>query len=242
MQTSNVKSAAQDANVGGWVLPEWRDKLDPPSPLSITLPQGRLESLPHPETQIHKPGIAVLADVANLDMVCRDQYGFTARLHYGQLLHSVQARGNVQINLAFVPDIPQTLATRHHLRQCGFTLDLLRPKYSHGRLRANADTAMAAFAVRWASDPTIQQVELWTGDGDFLRVYDAIRQAWPEVSVVFRSFEAGTAVDIQALEEEWIPIDVRYVEQMVNGERRMVWPSSDRVRIHELRIADCFRY
>jgi hypothetical protein len=153
----------------------------------------------------------VLADVANLDMVCRDQYGFNTRLHYGQLLRSVQAQGNVRVRLAFVPDIPQTLTTRYHLRHHGFTLDLLRPKYRHGRLSANADTAMAAFAVRWASAPTIQQVELWTGDGDFLRVYDAIQQAWPEVTVLFRSFEVGTAMGIQVLEEAWLPISARYV-------------------------------
>jgi hypothetical protein len=56
-------------------------------------------------------------------------------------------------------------------------------------------------------------VELWTGDGDFLRVYDAIQQAWPEVTVLFRSFETGTAMGIQALEEAWLPINVRYVGQ-----------------------------
>lgn len=157
------------------------------------------------------PGIAVLADVANLDMVCRDQYGFWARPHYGQLLRTVLVHGPVRVKLAFIPDIPQTVSSQRQLEAQGFTLDLLRPKRSHGRWVANADTAMAAFAVRWAGDAGIHRVELWTGDGDFLRVYDAIRQAWPQVAVVFRSFATGTAVGIQALDKGWIPINEQCV-------------------------------
>jgi len=173
--------------------------------------------VPPSTTRVKSPGqasahsVAVLADVANLDMVCRDQYGIDRRLHYGQLLQSTRIHGHVRVKLAFVPDIPQTMVTQYHLQQCGFSLDLLRPKYRHGRRVANADTAMAAFAVRWASETSVQRVELWTGDGDFLRVYDAIQQAWPAVTVVFRSFEVGTATGIQALEGAWLPIAERYV-------------------------------
>jgi len=155
---------------------------------------------------------AVMADVANLDMVCNDQYGFGWRLDYGRLLRVAEHYRPVQIKMAFVPDIPETLAVREHLDRAGFQIDLKRPKQSHGRIVANADTAMAAAAVRWASDPQIGRVELWTGDGDFLKVREVIGQAWPEVEVVFRSFEVGTAAAIQRLGDAWQPIGREYLQ------------------------------
>lgn len=151
-------------------------------------------------------GVAVMADVANLDMVCSDQYGFGRRLDYGRLLRAAGRHGPVQVRLAFVPDIPETLTVRQHLAQVGFQIDLKRPKRSHGRMVANADTAMASFAVRWASEPQIGRVELWTGDGDFLKVREAINQVWSDVAVAFRSFETGTAAGIQRLGDAWEPI------------------------------------
>jgi hypothetical protein len=57
----------------------------------------------------------------------------------------------------------------------------------------------------------VGRIELWTGDGDFLRVREAITQAWPEVDVAFRSFEAGTAPGIRLLGEDWEPIDPAYL-------------------------------
>lgn len=158
------------------------------------------------------PGVAVMADVANLDLACGDQYGFGRRLDYGQLLQAAERHGPVQVRLAFVPDLPDTLAVRQHLERAGFQVDLKRPKRSHGRIVANADTAMAAFAVRWASDPQIGRVELWTGDGDFLKVREAINQAWADVEVAFRSFEVGTAAAIQRLEHAWDPIAPQYLQ------------------------------
>lgn len=169
--------------------------------------------LAHPEREhtVVERAVAVFADVANLDMVCREQYGYGYRLDYGQLLQSTQACGPFKVRLAFVPEIPQTRAVRAHLLASGFEVDLLRPKRSHGRRVANADTAMAAYAVRWAGDPEVGRIELWTGDGDFLRVREAITQAWPEVDVAFRSFEAGTATGIRLLGEDWEPIDPAYL-------------------------------
>lgn len=161
----------------------------------------------------HTPGVAVLADVANLDMVCRDQYGVHYRPDYARLLALAAQTGDLQARLAFVPDIPETLAVREHLEDAGFVVDLLTPKRSHGRMVANADTAMAAFAVRWASDPSIGRLELWTGDGDFLRVRDAVQQVWPEMTVAFRSFEVGTAAGIRRLGADWTPIEANYVEK-----------------------------
>lgn len=157
------------------------------------------------------PGVAVLADVANLDQVCADQYGLGQRLDYGRLLQAAERCGPLRVTLAFVPDIPDTLAVRQHLAQAGFQLDLKRPKRSSGRIVANADTAMAASAVRWASDPQIGRVELWTGDGDFLKVREVIRQAWADVEVAFRSFEIGTAMTIRRLGDAWEPIGPQYL-------------------------------
>lgn len=151
-------------------------------------------------------GVVVLADAANLDMVCRDQHGYHSRLDYARLLKAAAQHGPVKVKMAFVPDIPDTLPAREHLEQAGFTLDLLRPKRSHGRIAANADTAMAAFAVRWAGDPDVGRLELWSGDGDFVRVREVVRQVWPQVDVVFRSFETGTAAAIRNLGEDWLPI------------------------------------
>ncbi|MBN1920785.1 MAG: NYN domain-containing protein [Anaerolineae bacterium] len=155
--------------------------------------------------------VILLADVANLDMVCREQCGYDRQLDYGRLARAAARLGPTPVKLAFVPDIPETLVARERLVAAGFTVDLLPPKRSHGRIVANADTAMAAYAVRWASHPEVGRVELWTGDGDFLRVRDAIQQAWPEVTVVFRSFESGTASGIQRLGEDWLPITTDYV-------------------------------
>ena len=157
-------------------------------------------------------GVAVMADVANLDMVCNDQYGFGRRLDYGQLLRAAGRYGLVRVKMGFVPDIPKTLDVRQHLDQVGFQIDLKRPKHSHGRIVANADTAMAAAAVRWASDPQIQRVELWTGDGDFLKVREVISQTWPDVEVMFRSFEVGTAATIRRLGDAWEPIGPEYLQ------------------------------
>lgn len=156
--------------------------------------------------------VAVLADVANLDMVCREQFGYSARLDYRRLLQRAAQWGTPRVKQAFVPDIPATLATRAHLAAAGFEIDLLTPKLSHGRMVANADTAMAAYAVRWAADPQITRLELWTGDGDFLRVREAVHSLWPEIAVTFRSFEAGTAAGIQQLAEDWQSIDAGYLQ------------------------------
>jgi hypothetical protein len=155
--------------------------------------------------------LAVMADVANLDMVCGEQYGYGRRLDYGRLLRAAEAHSSARVKIAFVPDIPETLDVRERLQQAGFQVDLQRPKRSHGRMVANADTAMASFAVRWASDPAVGRLELWSGDGDFLRVRDAVRQAWPEVEVIFRSFEIGTATGIRQLGKAWHPIDAAYL-------------------------------
>jgi hypothetical protein len=164
----------------------------------------------HPQS-VDSPGVAVMADVANLDLACGDQFGLGHRLDYGRLLQAAERHGPVRVKLAFVPDLPDTLAVRQHLRQVGFQIDLKRPKRSHGRIVANADTAMAAFAVRWASDPQIGRVELWTGDGDFLKVREAIHHAWTDVEVAFRSFEVVTAASIQRLEDAWEPIGPQYL-------------------------------
>jgi len=176
------------------------------------------ETLPLPTPEPGAPGVAVLVDVANLDMVCRDQYGFERRVDYARLLQAAAQYGPVQVKMAFVPDIPDTLAVREQLAESGFVVDLLRPKRSHGRIVANADTAMAAYAARWASDPGVGRVELRTGDGDFLRAREAIKGAWPEVAVVFRSFAIGTAASIQALGEDWLPIAAAYLLKPMAGE------------------------
>jgi len=158
-------------------------------------------------------GIAVMADVANLDMACRDQYGPGSRPAYDRLLREAEQCGPVHVKLAFVPDVPATLISRHRLAQVGFVVDLKRPKRSHGRLVANADTAMAAAAVRWASDARIGRVELWTGDGDFIKVREVIGDAWPGVAVAFRSFEIGTATAIRRLGQDWHPVGAHCLEQ-----------------------------
>jgi hypothetical protein len=164
-----------------------------------------------PAATMQGPGLAIMADVANLDMVCGEQYGFGSRLDYERLLRLAEAYGPARVKLAFVPDIPETLDVRRHLQEATFDIHLQRPKRAHGRMVANADTAMASFAVRWASDPGIQRLELWTGDGDFLRVREAVGQAWPEVQVIFRSFEIGTAAGIRELEDAWQPITAAYL-------------------------------
>lgn len=167
---------------------------------------------PNPKSKTgNGKSVAVMADVANLDMVCHDQFGYDKRLDYGRLLRIAERHGPVQAKIAFVPDIPETLAVRRHLTQAGFDIDLKRPKRSHGRLVANADTAMAAAAVRWASDPQVGRVELWTGDGDFLKVREVVDQTWPEVTVAFRSFEVGTAAAIQRLRGNWMSIGPEYL-------------------------------
>lgn len=159
------------------------------------------------------PNVAVIADVANLDMVCADQYGYGRRLDYGRLLASSALHGPVQVQIAFVPDIPETLPIREHLEAVGFEIDLKRPKRSHGRLTADADAAIAAAAVRWASEPKVGRVELWSGDGDFLKVREVVGEAWPAVTVAFRSFDAGTAAGIRQLGTDWVPISAAYLQQ-----------------------------
>jgi hypothetical protein len=153
-----------------------------------------------------------MADVANLDLVCADQFGYGRRLEYGRLLRAAGRYGSVPVKIAFVPDMPETLAIREHLARVGFEIDLKRPKRSHGRLEANADTAMAAAAVRWATDAEVGRVELWTGDGDFLKVREVVGHARPEVTVAFRSFEVGTAAGIRRLGADWSPIGPGYLQ------------------------------
>jgi tetratricopeptide (TPR) repeat protein len=180
---------------------------------------GDTNSLPEPElpaaeSQVSdsRSAVAVMADVANLDMVCSDQYGPGQRLDYGRLLRLAGRHGPVEVKIAFVPDVPDTLAIRHHLAGAGFEIDLKRPKRSHGRIVANADTAMAAAAVRWAAVEQVERVELWTGDGDFLKVREVVGQAWPQVTVAFRSFEVGTAMAIRRLGEDWMAIGPEYLQ------------------------------
>ncbi|MBN1935618.1 MAG: NYN domain-containing protein [Anaerolineae bacterium] len=192
-------------------------------------PEVELQSKTEPQTdgQTNGLGVAVMADVANLDLVCSDQYGLNACLDYGQLLQAAGRYGPVEVKIAFVPDIPDTLAVRERLAQAGFDLDLKRPKRSHGRMVANADTAMAAMATRWAGDPQIGRVELWTGDGDFLKVREVIAQAWPQVEVIFRSFAAGTAAAIQHLDGGWEEIGAQYVQSARVPSRRLTaWPDA----------------
>ena len=185
-----------------------------PEPLrgSHAVPQeqaAQVRSVPAPTEQ---SALAIMADVANLDLSCSDQYGPGHRPDYGRLLHWANRHGPLRACMAFVPNIPQTLAVRDHLHKAGFEVDSLRPKRSHGRLSANADTAMASYAVRWASDPQVGRLELWTGDGDFLRVREAVQNAWPNVHVVFRSFDVGTALGIRQLGRSWQPIGWQFVE------------------------------
>ncbi len=169
------------------------------------------EPVPAAAAPADAPGIAVLADVANLELVCGDQFGYGRRLDYGRLLGAAGRSGPVRIKVAFVPELPDTLAVRQHLAEAGFTVELQRPKRSHGRISANADAALGAAAARWAGEPGIGRVELWTGDGDFLKVRDLIRQTWPHVTVAFRSFLAGTAAEMQRLGTDWTPIGPGYL-------------------------------
>jgi len=180
-------SGHPDAPAAGSARPPW---CPTPSPM---------------DSPVAAPGVAVLADVANLDMVCRDQYGWDRRVDYRRLLRLAEQHGLLRARVAFVPDIPETLAVRQHLLQAGFALDLKQPKRSHGRLVADTDAAMAAAAVRWAGEEGVRRVELWTGDGDFLRVREIVHQARPRVVVAFRSFIAGTAAGIRRL-VEWSAI------------------------------------
>ena len=105
---------------------------------------------------------------------------------------------------------------RRELARAGFEIDLKQPKVSHGRLEANADTAMAAAAVRWASDPAVSRVELWTGDGDFVKVREVVANAWPRVAVTFRSFEVGTAWAIRRLGRDWMRIGPEYLLSLIH--------------------------
>jgi len=193
----------------------WQRVKNTPGPISLPLPKSDPESrITNPEPRIpnSQSSVAVMADVANLDMVCRDQYGVGRRLDYGRLLQALERHGPVEVKTAFVPDIPETLAVRQHLAQVGFEIDLKRPKRSHGRIVANADTAMAATAVRWASETHMGRVELWTGDGDFLKVRKVVAEAWPQVVVSFRSFEVGTAAGIRRLGADWEPIVYEHLQ------------------------------
>lgn len=187
-----------------------------PLPVPVEPEAGPQPLLPRPQPPAtggaHGKSVAVMADVANLDMVCRDQYGPGWRLDYGRLLRAAAQHGPLGTRIAFVPDLYETRAVRQHLAEVGFDLDLKRPKRWHGRIVANADTAMAASAVRWAGSGQVGRLELWTGDGDFCKVREVIGQAWPEVTVAFRSFEAGTSGDIRRLGEDWSAIGPEYLQ------------------------------
>lgn len=160
---------------------------------------------------VDAPGVAVLADVANLELGCGDQFGYGRRLDYGRLLGAAGRSGPVRVKVAFVPDLPDTLPVREHLAGAGFSVELQRPKRSHGRIAANVDAALGAAAARWAGEPGIGRVELWTGDGDFLPVRALLRQTWPQVTVAFRSFPVGTAAEMQRLGMDWTPIGPGYL-------------------------------
>ncbi|MBN2001734.1 MAG: NYN domain-containing protein [Anaerolineae bacterium] len=151
------------------------------------------------------PGVGVFADIANLDLVCGEQYGYGYCLDYKRLARSSAAYGPLQVRQAFTPDIPETRFLREFLTAAGFAVNLLRPKRSHGRITANADVALAAHAVRWAGAAQIGRIEIWSGDGDFLCVREVIAEAYPTITIAFRSFENGTASGIRAL-TEWEPI------------------------------------
>ena len=155
--------------------------------------------------------VCVLADVANLELVCRDQHGWGRRLDYGRLLDAAGQQGEVKVRLAFVPELPETEEVRRHLQACSFRVELIRPKHSSGRIQADADAALAAAAVRWASDPNVACVEIWSGDRDLLAARTMIAEAWPHVQVRFRSFEAGTAAGIRQLGEGWQPISTGFL-------------------------------
>lgn len=155
--------------------------------------------------------LAVMADVANLDLVCSDQFGPGCRLDYGRLLAAAGELGPVRAQVAFVPDVPETLAVRQHLAEASFEIDLKQPKRSRGRIVADTDAAMAATAVRWAGEPGTGRIEMWTGDGDLLKVREVVAQAWPQVTVAFRSFPVGTAASIRRLGEDWLPIGPEYL-------------------------------
>ena len=174
-------------------------------------PRPRIDILSTAKDGDPKSPVAVMADVANLDLVCGDQYGLDRRLDYGRLLQAAGNHGPVQACIAFVPDIPETLAVRQHLAGAGFDVELKRPKRSHGRIAADADAAIAASAVRWAGSGQVGRLELWTGDGDLLAVRQVVGQAWPAVTVAFRSFEVGTAGDIRRLGADWAPIGPEYL-------------------------------
>ncbi|MDD3828908.1 MAG: NYN domain-containing protein [Anaerolineae bacterium] len=185
-----------------------------PAPRTPTRNRAALPADPAPSvtgSHLAPAGVAVMADVSNLDLVCRDQYGPGRRLDYGRLLACARHHGPLRAQIAFVPDMFETLAVRRELARAGFEIDLKQPKVSHGRLEANADTAMAAAAVRWASDPAVSRVELWTGDGDFVKVREVVANAWPRVAVTFRSFEVGTAWAIRRLGRDWMRIGPEYL-------------------------------
>ena len=182
-----------------------------PGPHAIGEEDNAEPAIQNRQSKVQNPQVAVMADVANLDLVCGDQYGLGRRLDYGRLLQVAGRHGPVQARVAFVPDIPETLAVREHLAEAGFDIELKRPKRSHGRIVADADAAIAASAVRWASGGRVGRLELWTGDGDLLAVRQVIGQAWPEVTVAFRSFEVGTAGEIRRLGADWAPIGPEYL-------------------------------
>lgn len=166
--------------------------------------------LPAPAVAADAPGVGLFADVANLELVCGEQYGYGYGLDYGQLARAAAAHGPLQVQQAFTPDIPETRGVRDHLTTAGFAVDLVRPKRSQGRITANADAALAAHAVRWAGAARMGRIEVWSGDGDFLCVREVIAEAYPAVTVAFRRFEQGTAASIRAL-PEWQPIPTHCV-------------------------------
>ncbi len=69
---------------------------------------------------------------------------------------------------------------------------------------------LGAVRRRWAGEPGVGRVELWTGDGDFLPVRACAGRPG-RMTVAFRSFPVGTAAEMQRLGTDWMPIGPGYL-------------------------------
>jgi uncharacterized LabA/DUF88 family protein len=150
--------------------------------------------------------VAVLVDVANIEVLQREG-NLSASLSYETILDLIAPGAQVTAADAFVPDPPEIMdGVGEQLKRLGFTVRPIRSRWQGGRLKADADAAIAAWMMVHIAKDTPDEVWIVSSDEDFAEVVEAAHELRPDVRVCFAGLDQNGHSELARRGDRWLPL------------------------------------
>lgn len=157
--------------------------------------------------------IAILVDVQNIYYTTRDAFGRS--FNYRSFWQRLEQQGDIILANAYAIESQQDSQRKFQdaLRHIGFNVKL-KPyiQRKDGSAKGDWDVGITIDALEAASSKSIDTLVLLSGDGDFDRLLQHVKQKYGVSSIVY-GVESLTAQSIISVANQFNPIDTHLLQK-----------------------------